>query len=87
MSGGGAAAVLEDLSSLCGDADRCGVIISGAGRLNCGTLVIELFPSLDCVAAGVRGGEWTVELGGESLGDGSPEPAGKCRLFGVVLPD
>ena len=58
---------------------------SGIGRL--GAELTELLPSLDDVAAGVRGGECTAVVGGECFGDGGPDPAGIYLLFGVVVPD
>lgn len=76
----------DGLSSLWGDADRWGVMTFGAGLLNPDMLLIDAFPSLDFVAAGVRGGDCTADVGGDAFGDGSPEPAGNL-LLGVVVPD
>lgn len=44
-------------------------------------------PSREWVAAGVSGGECTVEVGGDGRGDASTEPAGRCFRLGVVVPD
>lgn len=83
-----AAVSLEGLSSLCGDADRCGVMMSGAARCrSAGTAPIELLPSLDWVAAGVSGGECTADAGGDARGEGWAEPAGMCIRLGVADPD
>ena len=71
---------------LCGDADRCGVIISD-GRVYPDMLPIDVLPSLVLLPAGVRGGECTAEVGGDILGDASPEPARRCLLLGVVVPE
>lgn len=48
---------------------------------------MDPLPSRDCVAAGVKGGECTLEFGGECFGDGSADPAGRCCLLGVVVPE
>lgn len=71
---------------LCGDADRCGVIISD-GREYPERLLTDALLSLVLLPAGVRGGDWTADVGGDILGDASPEPARRCLLLGVVVPD
>jgi len=75
------------LSSLCGDADRCGVMTSGMGRLNPARLPTDALPSLDLVPAGVSGGECTADWGGEGRGEASTEPAGIALRIGVAEPD
>lgn len=80
-----AAVSLDGFSSLCGDVDRCGVMTSGC-RI-AGTEVMDCLPSLLLVAAGVSGGEWRAEAGGDGLGEASVDPAGKCLRLGVVVPD
>jgi len=42
--------------------------------------------SRPAVTAGVRGGEWTADCGGDGWGDGKAEPAGSLR-DGVVDPE
>ena len=39
------------------------------------------------MAAGVSGGECTVDVGGECRGDASVDPEGKNLRLGVVVPD
>ena len=69
-----------------GEADRCGVMTSAGGRKP-GTATNDGLVSLDFVPAGVRGGECTVECGGEILGDAGIEPACMNLLLGVMEPD
>lgn len=57
----GCAPVPAGLSSLCGEADRWGVMTSGIGLLKPARLPTEALPSLDFVPAGVSGGEWTAD--------------------------
>lgn len=81
-----AAVSFDGFSSFGGDWDLCGVMTSGAWCRMAGT-ACGTFPSRECVAAGVRGGECTAECGGDGFGDASTEPAGRCLLLGVPVPD
>jgi len=81
-----AAVSFDGFSSFGGDVDLCGVTIFGAAWRIGGTACCPL-PSRDCVAAGVKGGEWTADVGGDGLGEASTEPAGRCLRLGVVVPD
>jgi hypothetical protein len=56
---------------LCGEVDRCGVMTSFGIPVGGRT---GLAASLERLAAGVKGGEWTADEGGEGCDEALPEP-------------
>lgn len=83
-----AAVCTEGLSSLKGECERCGVTVSGI--ICCRKPGMEAtagLPSRELVAAGVRGGECAVDVGGETRGEASVDHVGRCLRLGVVLPE
>lgn len=79
---------VASLLSLGGEIDRCGVMISGTGRVETGA---EALPSFVCVAAGVNGGECTADVMGDRPGEASleppAEPAGSVLRGGAPVAD
>lgn len=58
-----------------------------AGRENGWAALKDCLPSRDFDPAGVKGGECMAEPGGDTLGESALDPALRCLLLGVLLPE